>query len=133
MPRLLLAVAALSSLALGVAGLLAPEFVASRVGLAFANSLGRSEVMTFYGAFYFGMGAFLLTAVARRELQIAASMALTFAAAPAALVRLLTILLLGLTGIEPYLLFFGELLYALAGAVSWATLQRVGRHSSEST
>lgn len=124
LPAILLGLAALGSLGISLAALFNPEFVADRVGFELATGLGRSEIMTFYGAFYFGMGLFLLVAAGRPELRLPAAMALTFAALPAALVRLATIFALDLQGPEPWGLFIGESVYAVAGIVSWTMLRR---------
>lgn len=131
LPALLLGLAALASLGISLAALFNPGLVASRGGLELASNLGRSEIMTFYGAFYFGMGLFLLVAAGRPELRLAAAMALTFTALPAALVRLLTILTFDLQGPEPWSLLAGESLYTAAGIVSWTLLRQPRRPSAK--
>lgn len=131
LPAILIGLAALASLGISLAALFNPAFVAGTVGLELATNLGHSEIMTFYGAFYFGMALFLLVAAVRPELRRAAAMALTFTALPAALVRLLTILAFGLRGPEPWGLLAGEALYGVAGIASWSLLRKAGGKSGQ--
>jgi hypothetical protein len=114
-PTLLLAVAALSCFVVGAVSLVAPGFVTELVGLAFAEPLGRAEVMTFYGGFYIGMGVFLAIAIAKPDYSRAAGLAMLVTGGGAAIARLASLLLLGVSGIIGWLLLFAEVLYTLVG------------------
>jgi hypothetical protein len=114
-PTILLGIAALSCLVIGVVSLVFPAFVAGIVGLAFAEPLGRAEVMTFYGGFYLGMGAFLVIALVKPDYSRAAGLAMLVTGTGAAVVRLASLLILGVTATNGWLLLIGEVVYVLLG------------------
>jgi len=111
----LLAIAALSCFVVGAFALVLPGFVADLVGLAFAEPLGRAEIMTFYGGFYVGMGVFLCIALAKPDYSRAAGLAMLVTGGGAAIARLVSLLLLSVSGSVGWVLLLAEVIYTLVG------------------
>ena len=112
---ILILLVALPSIGVGVVSLFAPEFVAATVGFAFETPLGRSEIMTFYGGFYLGLGLFMLLGVFRPKLRYPLAIAMLFTAIPSVLARTASILVLRISDGTVFLLLGAELAYLAVG------------------
>lgn len=126
----LLGLSGLACLGLGITSIVTPTANATRLGYAFAKAGTKGEFMVFYGAFYAGIGLFLLTATRLRSLRPGATAFLAFSASAAFPVRVYSLVQFNVSGLIFYQLLVGELLFAAAGFLGWYWIDRTeGRKS----